>query len=287
MRINHYLPHPRFSRYICYPESFGHYYEETNHREKRTASQMPYYNLHVVVSGTGYVVQGNQKVRLTAGTGFLYGAEMPQEYHSDAEDPWDIQWVHFFGVGLHALFEGKMGGKVWLFNWEGGARLLGLLDSLLAHGESFIQEQETQISVLLYEILVELLQNGEDLFGAPARGLRQTMLKAADWISAQCYEHLTLEQMAAFSGYSPYYFSRQFHQVMGKPPVEFLLESRLVKAKELLSSTDWTVKHISERVGFSQCSYFIRRFRLAEGVTPEQFRALRGMNQSIGSKSET
>ncbi|MDQ0887844.1 AraC-like DNA-binding protein [Paenibacillus sp. V4I9] len=286
MRVNHYLPQPRFSRYMCYPESFGHYKEETNHREKRTAEQVPYYNLHVVMSGTGYVVQGNQKVRLHAGTGFLYGEGMPQEYYSDEGEPWDIRWVHFFGEGLPGLFDWKMGGKVWVFAWVGVTRLPGLLDQLLVNGESFIQEKETQISALLYEILMELLQNGEDLNGTPAIGLRQTMLKTADWIKAECTNQLTLEHMAAFSGYSSYYFSRQFHQIMGKTPSEFLLESRLLKAKELLSSTNWSVKHIAERLGFSQCSYFIRRFRLAEGHTPEQFRVLRGVNQSVGYKKE-
>ncbi|MNW14347.1 HTH-type transcriptional regulator GadW [compost metagenome] len=54
----------------------------------------------------------------------------------------------------------------------------------------------------------------------------------------------------------------------------FLLEARLLHAKRLLATTGLPVKTVALEVGFSQTSYFGRRFREREGMTPLEFRNL-------------
>ncbi|QYR23085.1 AraC family transcriptional regulator [Paenibacillus sp. sptzw28] len=274
MRVYHYLPRPRVNGYACYPDSFGHYYDEPNHRENRSADQCPVWNLHLITKGKGYVIQGDRKTALGAGTGFLYYPHMPQRYEADPEDPWEFRWVHFEGAGISSLFNNADRDEVWLFSWKGTKRLPELLDELLAYGNDFVHEYERRISVLLYEIIVELIHESESLHAGRTSLLRQKMLQTADWIHANCRGTITLKDMAEISGYSEYYVSREFHRVMGVSPVEYLLECRIVQAKHLLASTDWTMKRISEWLGFSQSSYFIRKFRESQGITPDQFRKL-------------
>ncbi|MNV88501.1 Bifunctional transcriptional activator/DNA repair enzyme AdaA [compost metagenome] len=86
--------------------------------------------------------------------------------------------------------------------------------------------------------------------------------------------------MAEHAGYSSYYFSRMFHEAIGRTPMQWLLESRIVVAKQLLVSTGWTVKQIAEATCFTQSSYFIARFREQTGLTPMQYRQLFGQPQS-------
>jgi AraC-like DNA-binding protein len=271
MRIYHYLPKPRVTGYACYPDSLGHYYDEPNHRENRPAA-LPVWNLHVITKGKGYVIQGDRKTALVAGTGFLYFPHKPQRYEADPEDPWEFRWVHFDGPGISSMFNNADRDEVWLFSWKRAKRLPGLLDELLAYGCDFIQEYERRIAVLLYEIIVELIHESENLHEGRTSLLRQKMLQTADWIHANCREDITLKDMAEVSGYSEYYVSREFHRVMGISPVEYLLECRIVEAKQLLITTDWTMKRIAESLGFSQSSYFIRKFRESQGITPAQFR---------------
>jgi AraC-like DNA-binding protein len=274
MRINLYLPKPRVTGYACYPDSFGHYYDEPNHRENRPADQCPVFNLHVITKGKGYVIQGDRKTALGAGMGFLYFAHMPQRYEADPADPWDFRWVHFEGAGISSMLNNSDRDEVWLFSWKGTNRLLELLDGLLAYGDDFVQEYEARIAVLLYEIIVELMHGSENLQAGRTSLLRQKMLMTADWIRANCRETITLKDMAEVAGYSEYYVSREFRRVMGLSPIEYLLECRIVQAKQLLTSTDWTMKRIAERLGFSQSSYFIRKFRESQGITPDHFRMM-------------
>ena len=103
---------------------------------------------------------------------------------------------------------------------------------------------------------------------------RARMREAAEYIRTHCTEPLTLLQMAEQAEFSTYYFSRMFHEVMGRTPMEWLFECRLVVAKQLLMSTGWTIKQVAENSGFSQSSYFIARFREHIGMTPQEYRRL-------------
>ncbi|OCT12959.1 hypothetical protein A8709_21800 [Paenibacillus pectinilyticus] len=275
MRLNYFMPKPQNEHYVCFPESFGHYYEEPAHREVREGGQLTTYNLHIVSKGKGYLKLGGEIVEMQAGSGFLYGQACEQSYYADEEDPWEVRWVHFWGAGVESLLQGKGEDKVWLFSWQGNEQIIELMDDMLACGESFAQKKEPHLSAVLYELLAELVQHAENLQGAPVFEMREKMLKASEWIRVNCQQTMTLKEMAAMIGLSPFYFSRQFHHMIGKAPSEFLLESRILKSKQLLVGTDMTVKEIAERVGFSQSSYYIKRFRLSEGMTPEQFRLMR------------
>ncbi len=276
MRTNNYLPQPRFPKYVCYPESIGHYRDDPTHRERRASGQLNLYNLHFVLRGRGFVEVGNQTIELQAGNGFLYGPDLPQYYYSDVDNPWEVVWVHFYGSGLEPLLGGRGADQGWLFSVGEEQHIAFLFQQLLFYGTVIKHEHEAHISAKLYELIVDIVQNAEYLHETPAFGHRQRILASADWIRVHSNEPLTLEQMAKVAGYSTYYFSRKFNELMGKTPIQFALESRIVKSKQLLTSTNWSVQHISERVGFAQSSYFIRRFRNAEGITPEQFRQLRG-----------
>jgi AraC-like DNA-binding protein len=276
MNFNLYIPRPSFQGYLCYPESFGHYKDFPQHAERRSAGFLPFYNLHFVFAGKGYVKEEGRWIELSAGNGFLYGKNLVQEYKADADDPWDIRWIHFDGEGLEKLFAGRGWKEVWLFSFGKIERMLLLADDLNRFGEAYESNNEPKISAILYEILVELLQNSEDLQGLSLLTYKDKIRRSADYIQSYCTRSLKLEQMAENAGYSLYYFNRMFHQIMGKTPVQYLLECRILHAKALLVSSKMSIKQIALESGFAQSSYFIRIFRRYEQITPGDYRKMYG-----------
>ncbi|QGQ95373.1 AraC family transcriptional regulator [Paenibacillus psychroresistens] len=274
MRLNVYIPRPSFSSYLCYPDMFGHYKEFSQHAERRTANYLPFYNLHFIFAGKGYVKEAGRWIELTAGNGFLYGKNLVQEYKADLQEPWDIRWIHFDGVGLEQLFAGKGWGAAWLFSFGKIDRFIQLTDDLYRLGEVFESTNEPKISAVLYEILVELLQNSEDLQGLSLLTYKDKIRRSADYIQANCTRSLKLEEMAAIAGYSSYYFNRMFHQIMDKTPFQYLLECRILHAKALLVSSRMSIKQIALESGFAQSSYFIQIFRRYEQVPPNEYRKM-------------
>jgi AraC-like DNA-binding protein len=272
MRRNVFIPRPSFQSYLCYPDSFGHYDHFPEHNERRAEGSLPFYNLHFVFSGKGYVKEEGRFIQLSAGDGFLFGKNLAQEYKSDVEDPWDIRWIHFDGEGVEKLLAGKGWKEVWLFSFAKINRMLQLSDDLIQLGEAYESANEPKISAILYEILVELLQNSESLQGLSLLSYIDKIRRSADYIQLHCTENLKLKQMAEIADYSLYYFNRMFHQIMGKTPVQYLLECRMIVAKTLLVSSKCSIKQIALESGFSQSSYFIRIFRRYEGMTPSDYR---------------
>lgn len=93
-----------------------------------------------------------------------------------------------------------------------------------------------------------------------------------DYIDLHLEDELTLEQLAALTGYSDYYFSKRFKKECGKTPKEFIRSKRLERAKFLLRTTQTSVQDISEQLHFGSQSYFADAFRKAEGISPSAYR---------------
>lgn len=79
-------------------------------------------------------------------------------------------------------------------------------------------------------------------------------------------------QVADLFRISNYTLSRLFKNQVGVGFAEYLTAKRLEYAKELLLTTNCSVKEISAMAGFSGENYFSRTFKLYEGVSPSVFR---------------
>ncbi len=68
------------------------------------------------------------------------------------------------------------------------------------------------------------------------------------------------------------YLQKIYKSYFGKSIIEELIQFRLDKAKELLTSSDLSVTEIAARCGYSSYNYFVRQFKDVEGVSPSEFR---------------
>ncbi|MBT2291208.1 AraC family transcriptional regulator [Paenibacillus albidus] len=273
MIIHYVLPEPMYKYYTGYPVMIGQYSDFPEHQERRAKGQLQEANLHLVLSGRGYVLDNGKEYALEAGQGFYYGRGLAQGYRTDPKDPWEVFWVHIADEGLDRLLNGKGISSVWMFTYGDVPKLKRLSGSLLELASPG-DRNEVQLAVGLYELLAELAMSAETVGTATMLDKRARMREAAEYIRTHCTEPLTLLQMAEQAGFSTYYFSRMFHEVMGRTPMEWLFECRLVVAKQYLMSTGLTIKQVAESSGFSQSSYFIARFRKHTGQTPQEYRRL-------------
>ncbi|MGG1555234.1 helix-turn-helix domain-containing protein [Paenibacillus ferrarius] len=100
---------------------------------------------------------------------------------------------------------------------------------------------------------------------------RQLIERAVAYLKVHYAEELSLEICADQLSASPYTLSRSFKQVMGVNFVDYLLQLRIDRAKELLLGTELKINEVAERVGY-QHSYFNKLFKGNVGLTPTQYR---------------
>ncbi len=83
---------------------------------------------------------------------------------------------------------------------------------------------------------------------------------------------LTVKELAAAGRVTPNHFSTLFHQHVGVPFVEYLTTQRISRARTLLGNARLNITEIARLVGYDDPGYFARRFRQAEGVSPQAWR---------------
>ncbi|MFC7304928.1 helix-turn-helix domain-containing protein [Streptomyces monticola] len=92
------------------------------------------------------------------------------------------------------------------------------------------------------------------------------------WLERHLDEEITVEQLAARAHMSPRTFARRFSQETGTTPYRWLLRQRVLRAQELLESTDETVDTVASRVGFGTAAALRHHFLRVLGTTPNTYR---------------
>ena len=65
---------------------------------------------------------------------------------------------------------------------------------------------------------------------------------------------------------------QHFEDCLGVPPMRYLLQYRIKRAKELIQYSDYALKEIAELVGFKTIHHFTRVFREVAGESPGAWR---------------
>ncbi|MCC3377207.1 response regulator [Cohnella sp. REN36] len=127
--------------------------------------------------------------------------------------------------------------------------------------------------------LAELARRLKEQFGE-LRGLSSSppdeaahpIDKALAYIRQRYLEPMTLQQVADAVHVSRSYFSILFKKTTGRNFIDYLIDLRVAKAKELLAHTELRVYEVAERSGFNDVKYFSKLFKKIEGCAPVDYR---------------
>jgi LacI family transcriptional regulator len=100
----------------------------------------------------------------------------------------------------------------------------------------------------------------------------EQVAKAMRYIWHNIDRPITIEEIAAHVGISHSTLGRLFRQHLQRSIVEQIVNMRIDRAKEMLTSGKLPVKNVGEACGFNTASYFNNVFHVATGMTPRKFR---------------
>jgi PAS domain S-box-containing protein len=102
----------------------------------------------------------------------------------------------------------------------------------------------------------------------PSHGMDQ----AIEQIHRKYSEHLTISGLAKTAGLSIVHFERKFRQLLRETPLKYLNRIRMRSACGLLLHTDLSVGQIAAQCGYSDQSYFTKRFFTHLRIRPLDYR---------------
>lgn len=222
--------------------------------------------------GKGWVNTGAGKDTICKGDLVFCQADHPHGYGADDINPWSIHWTHFMGDGVPELF-----------------RILGISpQSSILH----VGEQPELVS--LVEEACNTLSNGysfpnlfhastcfQEFFCLIVKRYMYSRLQSSngfdignvvDLMRKNVQADFTLKQFADYMKMSKYHFARKFKEITGYPPMEYFNRMKIQKACELLDTSPYSIKEISNYLSFSNPFYFSEVFKKITGYSPSIYK---------------
>jgi transcriptional regulator GlxA family with amidase domain len=97
-----------------------------------------------------------------------------------------------------------------------------------------------------------------------------------EWALQHLDEQVTLRQLARHAGLSTRTLMRRFTEETGRTPLQWLLDARLGRARELLETTDYSVDHVARDCGLGTAANLRLHFRRVLDTTPTAYRSTFG-----------
>lgn len=170
-----------------------------------------------------------------------------------ASDQPNYYFIHFTG---HYSEDGSLPlrGK---FNIEQIQKIIEQFDDLKDSSERIERE------ILFYQILACLKNNS---------GIKSTSEKLRDYLLDNYNKELDLNNLCKISFLSKNQTINIFKKEYGITPHQFLIQTRLKKACEMIISTNDSFKSIGYKVGFSDYTNFYKAFCKQYNLSPNEYR---------------
>lgn len=218
--------------------------------------------LHFITKGSGFFCDH----RISEGQGFYITPNLLNGYHSSQEDPWNYFWL-IISKELAERFVVPC-----LQPDENGIFLYSNRKELSNLIHTFLTEERTMNNIkalsYFFSLLAAPTESGLASNHAPLRHVQN----AKDYILTNLHRKLTVSDVAKAIHIDDRYLYNIFTAHEGISPKQFINDSKIREAKQLLCSTELSITTIALSLGFPDVCIFSRFFSDSVGTSPLHYR---------------
>ena len=225
----------------------------------------------LVESGGGTVEFRRKKFSVRKGSLIVLPPGCWHRYRPNADTGWTTLWIGFGGD----LADRLVGGAG--FNPRGDIRdvpancrfhalLADLVSDILGSSRGGVYFTAARIPA----VVAALMYSGDD--EEPDSAASDTIHRAQEYMLEHCGETIDFEALATSLGMTYRSFRYMFAKETGTSPLQYQLNVKLVRAKNLLKSSDIPIEEIAHTLGFKTNWYFAHFFAKSTGVSPRDYR---------------
>jgi AraC-like DNA-binding protein len=232
------------------------------------------YQLLYLVKGEGIFHSASvQEAPLHAGDLFLLFPGEWHSYHPLKSSHWKSYWIGFKGKNMDDRVKaGFLSPQKPLYHVGFSAEMVRLYESALKTAQveaPFAQQTLAGMVNLLVGLMYSLIRNNDlnshyghlDIVNRARLRIRQSI-----------EEDVSIQQIAEELGTSYSNLRKLFKEYTGVSPALYQQDLRLQRAKELLTTTNLSIKEVAYKLCFDSPDYFSMKFKNKAGVTPSMFR---------------
>ena len=232
------------------------------------------YQLLYLTEGEGTFQSTNQKpTRIKEGDLFLLFPGEWHTYHPTEQKGWKSYWIGFKGRNVDdRVRAGFLSPTKPIYHVGFSSEIVHLYDEAFAKAkEEAAYSQQTLAGIvnhlvgLMYSLERNIVLNKDYNYS-------DIMNRARLRIRESLESDLTIQKIAEELGIGYSNFRKLFKEYTGIAPAMYQQELRLQRAKEMLSTTNLSIKEIAYRLNFDSPDYFSAKFKIKTGRRPSEFR---------------
>lgn len=182
------------------------------------------------------------------------------------EHPW-----HFISINFDLLFNDDSKGnfdKLFFFKQKGNNEIRNKIIEISKLWANNNMLSRMKCKMLLQEILFLLLS---EHYYEKLSHTHVKMNEIISFIEKNYTNNITSNKLSEISGLSISYLRKIFHDTFGISPHNYIIDLRIKKAKELLSSGEFNVSETAFLCGFNDVFYFSKMFKRKTGAAPSTY----------------
>lgn len=235
--------------------------------------------IHIIKSGKGHFEIDGNKYTLGENEMFYLPPNSFATYCSDSADPWEYYYFGFNGsYALELVQSSVFKNNTYTAKIDDFAPLIDILrlasDDIMTKKFPHLYGCE-----VLFKILPYIMTPPKN----EAKSQRY-IDEAENYIRSHFHENVSIQKIADFLNIDRSYFYRIFKNHFGISPIDYLINIRFQKARELLSETDLSTNDIAKIVGYENYPSFYIMFQKKMGIPPQEFRFLLAGHNAISEK---
>ncbi|WP_320129499.1 helix-turn-helix domain-containing protein [uncultured Sphaerochaeta sp.] len=247
-----------------------------------------FFELVIVLSGTGNHITKNEKQPISAGMAFLIRPHFEHGY----EDV-DNLILYNILIGKEVLSESMVdlseiaGFKSLVLHVKNSLPILRLTTSQQeaaltligkikkeTEGMVFGKGTATMIYANLLQLIVMLSRSHQATVEKTKCIGNQRISKLITFLEQNLNRPISLQELASRANMSTSTLNRYFQATTGWSPIEFHIRRRVKFACSLIQTSKLTMEEISEATGFCDGNYFARQFRKVMAMSPRQYKRI-------------
>lgn len=152
--------------------------------------------------------------------------------------------------------------------------ILYYLNTLVHEVEEKKVNYELACKSILTLFIIYISRNTESnlLIADNPEKLNIECVKIKNYIDSHYSENITLDILSNLSYVNKFHLVHLFTKQIGISPINYLINRRIEESKNLLTTTNYSIRDISTIVGFSNSSYFSQMFKKFTGYSPRMYK---------------
>ncbi len=226
-----------------------------------------YYVLEYIIAGHGTLLIDGHTYHPAANDVYMLPPEVPHEYYSDRDDPWEKIWFNVSGSLIDQLLIAyNLPGAIYLKNAESSFEYF---KQGLELGKKPPVNAYTELAALLHRIIATI---AVIKFEQHEQQVSPEAMMLKEHLDNHWQESITMEQLSRVIDKSPVQTLRIFKRDWQTTPNLYLQQRKLTMAKQYLTNSSYPVRSIAGLLGFQNEFHFSTWFKRQCGLSPKFYR---------------